>query len=821
MFSKKGNKAAKLGLALTITLAITTLALPAPTQAGTLQWTLIDTPGNAFNVIVSPSEINFLAVAPDGITIYAIDTPHNKVYKSTNGGVAWDNITSGLTSVGAIMPAWNVAIAPDNPNIVAVVTSVGGLPRNVFFSIDGGTTWQDTSCPATSNIGALDISMNYKNYDMVIGTRTGAGGGKVYLYRFPGSGGWTDQGFTGDVLAAKFSPGYISDTSLVIVSTNPTGTYANTGIRDTSANTTNWTAWTPIEITAAGAGTSPKVNQIKTADLDLPSDFMGQAAAQRHIYISINDAGATGNAGIYRLDDTLMYKLMAVTGTKMISSIAFIGPNSTGKLLAGEVKANASLATVDTWLSPNAGAACPQATCIIWQKSIKPPTGGASSGNANAQVAWGLGGTRAYCGTSSANLDSAGWPNGYLTPLALDESAFSISPDDGRTWNQLSLIDTAINLLSDMAASVYSDTLYLASINTNAGLNGLDSLWRSTSQPPGRTWERVLCILTSSNDTIIRLSPPTQATQSVFLGVRSTSDLSYSNDKGQSWNKALPGVNITDFSVTEIGGIPTLFVLENNSIRRGEYSNQLWRWGLKVNTNLNSGHAITATSSGIVVVGDAGEGMLACSLDNGTQFAQLPPLPVPGNVHALVDTRFINNVVIYAASDAAAGKVYSWVISAVSAWLAMAAPSQSFFGLAQAGTLYCIWSNAGSSGVNRTLNPEALRAPFIEWSNMNVGLSAGVVFTREPIALKISGGVDMWAIDNRPYTANSGRLWHYCDCLTPCSLFQPTTSKPGIPVPGSQTYFTAYEYLNSDKHGHWRSSRYRLPVAASHTSEWL
>jgi hypothetical protein len=40
-----------------------------------------------------------------------------------------------------------------------------------------------------------------------------------------------------------------------------------------------------------------------------------------------------------------------------------------------------------------------------------------------------------------------------------------------------------------------------------------------------------------------------------------------------------------------------------------------------------------------------------------------------------------------------------------------------------------------------------------------------VVFTREPSSLKISGSVDLWAIDNRPYTANTGRLWIFTDCF--------------------------------------------------------
>jgi len=743
-------------------LIVVPLAVPVPAEAGTLQWTTIDTPGNANNIIVNPSEINALAIGPAGISLYAVDTANSKVYKSTSGGAGWEDITSSLNDSGASLPAWDVAIAPDNPNIISVVTSAGGLPRNVFISTDNGMTWQNTNCPASEDISALDISMNFNNYSIVVGTRTGAGNGKVYIYKLSGVGSWTDQGFTGDVLAARFSPNFAIDNSLLLATANTSGSYVNLGIYDPVANTTNWTSWTPVEITIGGAGTSPKANQVITADLELPLDFLGQSSSQCHIYVSINDGGATGNAGIYRIDDTLLYQLMPSTGTRMISSIAFTGTNSGGKLLAGEVKSNASLATVETWFSPNAGEPCPQSSCVLWQKSVKQPTGGAGSGNANAQVLWSPNGVTAFCGTSSANLDVAGWPNGYLTSVSNDESAFSVSIDDGRSWNQLSLIDTTINFLADVAVTAYSDTIYLASINTG----GFDSLWRNASQPRGMIWERILCIVTTSDDTILRLSP-TLTSQSVYLAARNTSDLYESADSGQTWNKVLPGVNITDFSVTNVGGAPEIFVLENNSARRGEYTSQSWKWGQKINTTLNSGHTISAASSGVVVVGDAGEGIVAYSLDNGTQFNSLPPVPDPGNIHAIVDTRFTSNVVIYSVSDAGAGKVYSWVINAASDWIPMDAPNQNFYGIAQAGTLYCIWSSGGGSGVNRTLNPEALRAPFIEWSNMTAGLDTGVMFTREPSALKISDGIELWAIDNRPYTTTTGRLWTYYDGLTP------------------------------------------------------
>jgi hypothetical protein len=92
------------------------------------------------------------------------------------------------------------------------------------------------------------------------------------------------------------------------------------------------------------------------------------------------------------------------------------------------------------------------------------------------------------------------------------------------------------------------------------------------------------------------------------------------------------------------------------------------------------------------------------------------------------------------------------------------------------GTLY----GAASSAVDRTLSPETLGPPNIEWSNLNQGLPAGVVFSREPISLKLSPGVNLWAIDNRAYNypANIGRLWTYCDCLSPGVQYTPPPPPP-------------------------------------------
>jgi hypothetical protein len=80
-----------------------------------------------------------------------------------------------------------------------------------------------------------------------------------------------------------------------------------------------------------------------------------------------------------------------------------------------------------------------------------------------------------------------------------------------------------------------------------------------------------------------------------------------------------------------------------------------------------------------------------------------------------------------------------------------------------------------------------LGPPVIEWDTLSTGLAPGVAFTREPASLKLSAGVNLWAIDNRAYNyaAGSGRLWTFCDCLSPGPQY-----KPPLP-PSREVPFTA------------------------------
>jgi photosystem II stability/assembly factor-like uncharacterized protein len=73
-------------------------------------------------------------VAPDSPkTVYAYGTSYQEIYKSTNGGSSWTRLANG--------PSYSrlIAINPSDSN--EVLSSGAG----VFYSGDGGTTWEDLS----------------------------------------------------------------------------------------------------------------------------------------------------------------------------------------------------------------------------------------------------------------------------------------------------------------------------------------------------------------------------------------------------------------------------------------------------------------------------------------------------------------------------------------------------------------------------------------------------------------------------------------------------------------------------------------------------
>ena len=264
------------------------LASPAPAEAlnAICQWDVVPTPGMVAGLsmdIRAVSEVNQIVIGPDGKTFWIVDNAANwpvaiatlgmegDAFKTVNGGVSWSNRQAGTSGFGylrAILsvatnpggyPIWYMAVAPDDVNFVIAVVDKSVAPASkaategpgeIYVSEDGGITWQNTNFVVASGLAALefvsclDISMKYGNQrDVLVGTRTGAAGGRLFLIKAPGYTSWVNQltvtppiGVTTmDFYAAKFSPTYTGDASIVAVASpnsNPTNTYLYMGLRD-------------------------------------------------------------------------------------------------------------------------------------------------------------------------------------------------------------------------------------------------------------------------------------------------------------------------------------------------------------------------------------------------------------------------------------------------------------------------------------------------------------------------------------------------------------------------------------------------------------
>jgi hypothetical protein len=660
-----------------------------------------------------------MAVGNDGKTIVvtAYLTNHTRFYYSNKTGYQFSG--SKWTALQQDLPAdaqvYSVAIAPDDPKFYAVTTDVegaiGGGPREVWVTEDGGSNWELTNLnlPLGETIRCIDISVDYGGKrDIAVGTINGAGTGDVYVRNSTGFTGWVKQnvnvangGPLGsiDFFAAKFSPTYPGDASLALVFADSNNTWFNVGLRDIDKNETKYFVVTP---TVGTPGTpvvtgGPNLGQLRKADLELPSDFSGQAASLRRAYISLDATG--GSTGIFRIDDTTVYTLMATTGGtsgKQIYSIAYFGTYASGKLLAGERYGYPCSATVPTWFTDS------PTTCPIpcWYPALKPTTGAGNPTTCTvgqdrvgaAVVAWNSDGKLGLIVTGSqAVTTGAGWFNSWWgASVCDDESTFAISRNNGETWNQLALIDTTITRFTDVAPTPDCKTVYLASVSANltASCSNFDSVWRSSSNadvvsplpalPIGEYWERVLtrvtapdCTQEQTDHALLRLVPycadPTG--QIVAWAAYGTKAQAWSPDYGDYWANITPRDNIQDFCFESATVMYNLSA--GGKVQKLPYTGTAWSTMLpSVDTILATAHTIAAYPEGKVLVGAAQSfstylyaASYASNFNTDNPSFSIMSLAgkttYTGDVHVAFDPNFKdNNTVFINDSGSAGGSVY-------------------------------------------------------------------------------------------------------------------------------------------------------------------
>ncbi len=774
------------------------LALARPPDTSVLRWAIVDTPGSLAdrNDIRSTCEVNAIASASDGETIYAIDIPNATpppvanpgIWKSSDGGISWSpKPTQHLAQAtpGPTFPIMDIAVAPDNPNLIAAVclNNAATLRHEVYVSDDGGTTWVYTGAipwvyGGGEQIGDIATSPGYdfngnSNHDIIVGSRNpsdGNGDGEIYILNYPGFSGWKAQGFTsGDVIAVRTSPNYTTDFSLVVMAATIQRTYLCLGYRDIAADTSAWNMYSgwPVEMCqpSQSGGNASGEDKIITGDIALPGNFIGALENQRLIFATYDSNGTALGASqvlddVYRLNNTRVTRLRlpGAGSSARVSTIAYTGDDKAGKLLAGEVAADLNQASAGVWLCLD-----PLSSCPTWNMPLKPPTGGGKDGYANAQLAWSPGGSTAFCATGSGNRDTpqkwADPTNPAWSSQSLDESAVSITPDDGSSWNQIGLIDTRIDWLRSVAAAVDESTLYLASVNDT----GFDSLWRSQSPILGDVWQRVMCL--SGESPVLRLAPDASDGANLFWGDQGTNRARSSTDYGQTWQDCLPNVMIQDMAAPDN---QTLYILQGNGeVRRGYHVNG-WRWERSVDTGLAASHTIVVYDDYVLVGAAANEpSPAAYSADKGRTWIKIiEETPSTGNRHVAFDTYFDTNQIIYVADDG--GGIYRWSLNRSYSWDDMTPPNHSFYGivLGSQGALYGAYSST-ESGVDRSLySRSGIPKPGVYWDSITTGLAVGVRFSTEPSTIGISES-SLWAIDARGYDPadDEGCLWAFTDTL--------------------------------------------------------
>ena len=697
-----------LALVLLASLSLVPAVLVAePVYAGTTSWVAETIPGTTGKMIASNTDVSDFATKGSS-TIYATDRESDKIYKSTDAGVSWIELTK---PTGATEPQF-IAVAPDNPSIVAIVAD----DNEVYVSTDGGTTWDSLGTPQESGGGAaatalydIDISLTYGaiNYVAVAGIEAGPLANVWYYDIGAGAPVWKETsdlaGFrstTSDrAVAVALSPNFAAEQCMLAITEEDDGgdSTDNVSLEVFSFNTMVWNQFVDVTFPRTIAS-DDGITGIDSASITLdPNFYLGDAATQiGFVGLTVaGDADAVATSGIYRVGTySIDYHLTPLkTGVK-IHSVAWDWPN----LVAGAYD------STTVWRSADASG---QVT--TFSSSLKRP-----GGENKVVVAWA--GSHFVAGTSG------------------DESAFAVSENNGESFNDISLIDTALTTLEDVAVSVDGSKVYLAT-DDGADL----SLWRQDS-----SWERVLGVQ-GNKGFIIRLAP--EDSDAVYVAQKGGNTIYYTTTGGDTewFNRAGP-YNIQDMAVESAN---VSYVAQSGNTTVSKSIDGGLTWGSAKDTGLVNGNIHTIASIGVdkLIVG-SDQGYVAYSTDDVSSWISISQqIEIGALLTQVTASGLADGDYIYATSSKVDTKVLRWQIGISTDWEDMTAPTATAYGaygmVLQDGVLYVANSDVAA-------NSEVLRTPdstasTVVWSTR---ASADETFIRPPSALRVSAGsAKLWAID--------------------------------------------------------------------------
>ena len=719
-----------LGLISLICVTIAISVCPASAAAEAARWTKVNIPteGEAGDwALAAGSDIQLLTAGGDGMLFAYVNGPAYTLYRSADGGYSWE-YTGGVQD--AIV---DIAISPQDPAAVYYATA-----SQVYRSVNGGRTFQalppgpGSSGANHKEITSIDVVRLESNI-VAAGTKDtdGAEFGGVYILNegdiVPS---WTDTGLSnGDIAAVAFSPHFSDDRQLIAVATDEVDTFVDTKISDAGWNEDIGRA------RLDGVAISAQIAFTGTYNPDEPV-----------VYVGI-DTG-TGGGDVYRIngvpapDNSTATELNAGSADGAsgidIAGLAVGEANGAVVLLAGAAY------SAMTYVSTDGGA--------TWVRNRKAPTGGSGTGVLMAP-------DFAATGTMYAVTSGQG-------------SALSLSRDLGASWNQVSLIDTAIDSIIDVAPSPrYSQdgTIFMLTFGSGPGSAGL---WRS--RDGGVNWERTLADSPGDVESMSRVALPPEygdSCQTVFVAGTSTGRAAIweSTDSGQTYQRRFfraPGGGMMNIDTWAVADKTTIFI--------GSYDGAQGMVYRSVNRGMTFAQGIPAGSqplhsiavspdlaqSGAVLAGNS-DGRVYFMDNSSASFKLLPadgaPLPFSGAVTVTFDPAYENNRTVYATGDAPGSGIYRFVVGKSDAWESIddslpAGALLNKISLAEDGTFYAV-NAAANKGMERSLNPASASPAF---ETITSGLSIGATL------------YGLWQADSYIWSVDTtnGRLMIYNDTLT-------------------------------------------------------
>jgi hypothetical protein len=695
----------------------------APAGAGTLEWDKERFPGAAdvgkYFRDTAITALGPMAMAIDG-TMYAYATGIGMM-KSTDSGRGWTK--QGLWGGGAVV---DFAMSTEDADALWVA-NVNGVYRSTNAGISYTLLTQtcDDGTVLGTNRTITDLAVGYTGNApyLFIATQDGAGIPEIFVLGSSYGTIWTGMG-TGfaaaadaiyDIACAPDFNTYADPLVVAVVhdSTEATGAATEVWYKYGGGTWSDPTSASYPTPTASGsralfAGTTDN------ADIAFPDDFgSSQAGGSMEFFVGIDDTTAATNGGVFRIIANSSF--IATTAKFDVATLDAAGNVGSASIMAGTTGGSVKYSTDGT------------------ADRFAPPSEGPSG--------------TGYCYVALAQdfLDS----EEAFALVTGGEMGLSKTVNGGRTWNQISLIDTDVTSVDSL--SFGGSDRFMATSATA----GNDSLWKYD----GTYWERVT---NNTNIDMVQASPEYESDSTVFYADATALRIYRSTDGGDYYKTqptppaGLAGLLVIDDRTLIVGDSAKTYLTSNNGTTWSPKAAGLATAGNIVNFALSPDYESDST---ILCGDDAGKVFM--SSNSGSSYSALAAggFAGTGTTYVAFDADFANNSYVYAASTDGVtadlcverykdGDEWRSIYSDTAISTTFDSGGATGIATSPDGSLYL--TDATALGVLRCLNPTS---PVPEFENVTKDCTVQL------------NGLMVTAGSNKLWGINGADVWTYVDTL--------------------------------------------------------